>query len=171
MNIKEVLFFCYGNARSASTWSNVPYCFVKALENCGYKVSCVNIAPSKKLNDIWNSSVKRIFNIISRGNLYYFERSILARSIVNGKIRKAINSNKTADLCIFTSFSYWNKFDSRPSLLLCDWTFEMLLKDRLHRNPFFFEKWSINSQNRAIDSATIVVSLFKESAERMKRSK
>lgn len=169
-DIREILFICYGDARNASTWSNVPYCFVRALEQRGIVVSCVDIRPSRRIESVWNAVIKRCLNLFWRGNMYYFERSRLAMAISRRKIRMAVASNHTADLCVFTSFSYWNEFDPRPSLLLCDWTFEILLRDRCHREPSFFERWYIESQRKAIEGAALVVSLFKESARKMKET-
>lgn len=167
-NCKEVLFFCYGDARAASTWSNVPYCFVKALEKRGIAVECVDIKPDAWIDSFWNSTVKRFINLLRRNNDYYFERSWLAECISYHKIRRAVRGNMNAELCIFTSFSYWNKFDSRPSLLLCDWTYEMLITERFHRQPCFIEKRYVLQQKKAICNASLVVSLFKNSAETMK---
>lgn len=169
MIVKQILFFCYGDARSASTWSNVPYCFVKALEKRGISVECVDIKPDARIDRIWNSTVKHFINLLCRNNDYYFERSWLAERISYHKIKKAVRGNAKADLCIFTSFSYWNKFDSRPSLLLCDWTYEMLITERFHRQPFWVEKRYVLQQKKAICNASLVVSLFNKSAETMKK--
>jgi hypothetical protein len=51
---------------------------------------------------------------------------------------------------------------------LCDWTFNILIRDRLNREPFYIEKKFIKRENRAINNAKYVISLFPDCAKKMK---
>ena len=43
MQVKEVIFFTYGDSSKASTWSNVPFLFTKTLEGKGIKVDRIDL--------------------------------------------------------------------------------------------------------------------------------
>ena len=86
---------------------------------------------------------------------------------VKQKIKKTVMRNNDADYCFFIGFSFNNEYNTIPSLLFGDWTYEILIKDRLKRNPYFFEKWVINRENNAIKNANIVVSLFPKCAKQI----
>ena len=166
MRIKKVLFFCKGDSRKASTWSNVPYLFCKTLEEKGIDVVRINTSFSI-IESIWNKTIYLISKKIFKGNEYSAMRTFWMNYLISKKIKNAVLHNSDADLCIFIGFSYYNQFNSIPSLLFGDWTFEILIKDRLKRSPFFFEKWVINRENNAIKNANIVISLFPQCAKQI----
>lgn len=165
--MKNVLFFTLGDSNSASTWSNVPYCFSKELERRGITVYRVNMEPSKLLSRIWNRSLYSLSKIIWPKNAYSFGRTHIASSIVWRKIKKAVHSYPQSDLCIFIGFDFYNKFSNIPSLLFCDWTFKILI-ERSGRKPYFFERSYCHREESVINAADYVVSLFPDCASRMK---
>lgn len=165
--MNSVLFFSFGDSNSASTWSNVPYCFSKELEKRGIVVHRVNIAPNKKLSRIWDKSIGKLTKLLWPGNFYSFSRTHFAAIIVWHKIKKAVLSHPQSDLCIFIGFDFYNKFSNIPSLLFCDWTYKILI-ERKGRVPYFFERNYIHREETIINAADYVVSLFPDCAARMK---
>lgn len=85
-------------------------------------------------------------------------------------IRQAVRRHCHADLCIFLNFDFHNKFNDIPSLLFCDWTYQILILDHLSRKPYFFETRFSQWQRAVIENAEHVVSLFPVCAEMMRRS-
>lgn len=165
---KEIIFFSLGDSNKISTWSNVPYMFSKELEKKGYIIRRINILPNQKIRYRYNMIFQKIYNWIWPQNIYYYERSWLFYLITSLKIRNAVKKYNNAVICIFCTFAFFNKFNSIPSLLLCDWTYNILIRDRLNREPFYIEKKYIKRENRAINNAKFVISLFPDCAKKMK---
>jgi glycosyltransferase involved in cell wall biosynthesis len=167
---KKILFYSYGDANKASTWSNVPFFFSTNLEKMGYEIIRVDINPSPKLNNFWNRYIYRYINILYPNSQYPYLRTYINHFLTYRKIKKSIRNHSSAYFCIFTNFDFYNKFSGTPSLLFGDWTYDIVIKDRINRNPYFFEKWFSIYQKNAIENAKAVVSLFEDCAEKMKLS-
>ena len=166
--IKEIIFFSLGDSNKISTWSNVPYLFSKELEKKGIIVHRINIEPNQAIRYRYNAIIHKIYNLIWPGNIYYYERSLLFYYITNHKIKKAVRQFPNADICIFCTFSFYNKFSNIPSLLFCDWSFNQLICERLNRKPSYIENEFIKREHDAIFHAEFVVSLFPECAKKLK---
>ena len=162
---KKIIFISHGDSNDASSWSNIPFLFSKTLKEKGYDLVRVNIEPNAFLNEFWKKYIYRYSIIIFPNHQYSFVRSITHHIISYFKIGKAILKNKDAFYCIFLTYDYHNIFNKIPSLLLSDWTYEMVISQRLKRKPYFFEKWFINYQKNAIVKSELVISLFKDCAE------
>lgn len=170
--IKEVIFFCYGDSSDASTWSNVPFLFTQSLIKHGVTVRRVNLSDGlDSITKLYNRSVVRFLKLFygTRQFTYEFSRSIFYKAIVNRKIKKAVTKYSHADYCIFLCFDFYNKFNSIPSLLFCDWTYKILVIDRKKRKPYLFEKRFCKQQADAINNATHVISMFPTCTEYMKK--
>lgn len=166
--IKEIIFLCSGDSRSARTWSNVPFLFSQELERRGIIVRRVNVEPPNRLRQLYNHSVWKISRYIWRDNEYSFIRTKLARYLSDRKARNGIEQYPHADLCIFVSFGQYNKWSSIPSLCFSDWTFKLLI-ERQGRKPYSFERKFYELEENTINSANYVVSLFRDCALRMKK--
>lgn len=120
---------------------------------------------------IYNRTIVRFLRIFFRKKefAYDFSRTVLFTALVNRKIKKAVLEYPNADYCIFTNFDFYNKYNAIPTLLFCDWTYKILVMDRLQRKPFRFEKRFCKQQETAINNADHVVSLFPTCAEYMKK--
>lgn len=162
---KKIIFISHGDSNDASSWSNIPFLFSKTLEEMGYDLVRVNIEPNAVLNEFWKKYIYRYSNITFPNHQYSFVRSVTNHLISYFKIGKAILKNKDAFYCVFLTYDYHNIFNKIPSLLLSDWTYEMVISQRLKRKPYFFEKWFINYQKNAIVKSELVISLFKDCAE------
>lgn len=172
--IKEVMFFSIGDSSDASTWSNVPYLFTKHLEKKGILVRRINLKSPSLFNQltekIWNRLIYKILNLFFKRIHYYYSRCFLSTRSSYSIIKKSLKKYPQVDFCIFIGYDYINKFNNIPSLLFGDWTLEVLIKERENRNPFYIEKKLIEMENDNINSAAIVVSLFAQCKESMKRA-
>ncbi len=169
MNIREVIFFSYGDSNKASTWSNVPYLFAKTLELKGIKVRRVNLLKYGLLEKIYNYLLIKLYSVFYTNHIYSYIRTPLYRRRTFSRIKKSVEKFSNADLCIFLCFDFWNKFSDIPSLLFCDWTYDIVIMERLKRAPYSFERRYSEWQGEAINSAKVVVSLFPECANSMSR--
>lgn len=167
--LKEIIFCCYGDSTNASTWSNVPYLFTKTLENKGIIVRRVDLNVFPFLTKLYRHTIFRILNIFYPQHQYSFQRTAIFQFFVNQKIKRAVRIFNKADFCIFTCFDFCNKYGRVPSLLFCDWTYEVLIRDRLGRELYPFEKRFSKQQDKAINRAEYIVSLFPVCTETMKK--
>lgn len=159
---KKILFVCYGDSKSPKAWSNVPFLFSENLKSQGFEILRLNISPNEKYEVLWNKYAGRILSRFFSNQQYSFIKTPFARSIAYQKIKKAVRSNPDLYFIIFLSFDFYNKFNKIPSLLLHDWSYDMIIEDRQERKPYFFEKWFINYQHKAFNKSEIVLSLFQD---------
>ncbi len=164
----EILFFCIGDSAKASTWSNVPYLFSKEIEKRGVVLRRINLAPNPIVNKLYNKLLLPISRLFFPHNVYSYERTSLNMLLTNLKIRKAIIKYPSADYCFFICFHFYNRYSKTPSLLFCDWTYKIYIRERLHRTPNLLERRFIRQEFCAINHALHVISLFPECAQMMK---
>lgn len=169
--IKEIIFFTYGDSTDVSTWSNIPFLFSTTLEHKGIKVDRVNL-----LDNVWHKIFRyygKIESILLRffypDHRYDYIRTRIFACIVNRTIKQSVRKYATADYCFFLNFDFYNKNSKIPTLLFCDWTYDILIIDRMGRNMYPFEKRFKKRQCKAIKSANYVVSLFPACAEKMRQ--
>ena len=167
----NILFFADYNPRDASTWSNVPCCFVNALEEKGYQVRTFSTFPPKKWVLLYDKYIRLILDFIiypiTRNRTVYFGYSRLYQWIGERKIKKAVKKYPEADFCFFMNYLFYNKFNDIPSLLFGDWTVEMGL-ERKGIKPSFFHQRCIEKEREAIENAEYSISIFPQCADTMK---
>lgn len=166
--IKEIIFFCYGDSENASTWSNVPYLFTKTLEENGIIVRRINLLYQNIFTKIYKKLLKITYNHLYPNHVYEYIRTPYYRKKAFSIIKKAVSTYSNADCCIFTCFDFYNKFNNIPTVLFCDWTYDILILERLGRKPYYFEERYSKWQDNAINSSEAVISLFPECAQSMK---
>lgn len=174
-SVKEITVFCeQGDSAKLSTWSNVPYFLTKALLDCGIKVNRVDLSPKanilhKIVYKLWNAFVKGVLRgrwcaTYRRSRLYFFLSEL--------KIKRSVRRYPDADILLFTSFSYpVRKISAKPVVIFCDWTleydcrfFQGLAPESLPAS----EKAFIRRQDKCMETADFVVSLFPGVAEYLK---
>lgn len=167
--MKEILFFTNGDANNANVWSNVPYCFSHALEDKGINVRRIDYSINPAFVKFYNLGLRRILDGLTLKKLRfpYLRTTRLFKYFAEKKIRKAIQNNPQADLCLFMGYGFYNKWNKIPSLLFSDWTTEMDIWKK--RKPNFLEKRIILQEEEAINHAQYVISLFPVCCEEMKR--
>ena len=88
--MKRVIFFCYGDSSKPSTWSNVPYCFTKALIDIGYDIIRIDISPNRYVNRIFNILISNPLRLLFPNSTYCYIRSRVFKYRVDNIIKKAI---------------------------------------------------------------------------------
>ena len=167
--LKEIIFYTYGDSNNAKTWSNVPYLFAHTLEEKGIIIRRININPNRILNRLYNSLLFPILQKITPGSIYTYDRTLLCHLLTNHRIKQSLKRYPNAEMCIFSCYDYYNKFDNRKTVLFCDWTANILIKERFQREPYYSEKEFIKRQYNSLRKADYVISLFKECAESIKQ--
>lgn len=162
---RKIIFVSYGDSRSAVSWSNIPYLFSENLEKKGFELLRLDINPNPETNLWWGNYVYRYLSILFPNHQYSYIRTWFFRRETFKKIKKVVKENPDAYFCVFLNFEFYNKFSKVPSLLFGDWTYDIVILDRLNRKPYFFEKWFADYQRKAIKKAEIVVSLFKDARD------
>ena len=167
--MKEILFFTNGDANDANVWSNVPYCFSRALENNGVIIHRIDYSMNPTLVKGYNLGIRRGLDGLTFRKLRfpYLRTTRLFKYFAERKIKKAIQQYPQADLCIFMGYGFYNKWNNIPSLLFSDWTTEMDILKKRKTN--FLEQRIIRQEKEAINKAQYVVSLFPVCCEEMKR--
>ena len=166
--MEETLFFTNGDANNANVWSNVPYCFSRALENEGITVFRVDYSMHPSFVKFYDLVLRRILDAFTFRKLRfpYLRTTRLFKFFAERKIKKAIQQHPQADLCLFMGYGFYNKWNKIPSLLFSDWTTEMDIRKK--RKPNYLEKRIIHQEEEAINNAEYVVSLFPVCCEEMK---
>ena len=169
MKLKEVIFFTIGDSTNASVWSNVPFCFSKALEQKDIVVYRVNISAPQWLVSFYNLFLRRLIIILTIGKIHacYASKTHWFKIIAEKKIKKAVIKHSQADYCFFMGYGFYNKWNDIPSLLFSDWTFETDIKKRGKPGPLHCR--AIRQEKDAIENSAYVISMFAECAEEMKK--
>lgn len=169
MSSKEIIFFTIGDSNNASVWSNVPFCFSKALEQKDIVVYRVNISAPQWLVSFYNLFLRRLINILTIGKIHacYASKTHWFKIIAEKKIKKAAIKHSQADYCFFMGYGFYNKWNDIPSLLFSDWTFETDIKKRGKPGPLHCR--AIRQEKEAIENSGYVISMFAECAEEMKK--
>ena len=167
--MKEIIYFSSGDSSDVSTWSNVPFLFAKQLENRNICLRRINMHLGKNYKRIYNRTILPILNLFYPNHEYPFERTVFYRFLVNRLIKKSVYKYRTADYCIFFGYDFYNQFNDIPSLLFGDWTYDILIHERQRREFYWFEKKYSKREERIINSAKLVISLFPLCAESIKK--
>lgn len=166
--VKEVIVYTDGDSTALSTWSNVPYFFTETLMAKGVAVHRVNIKPPYRAERLYNLTWGRLLRTLENRGFVQYLRSFAYDCFVRFKIRQAERSHPQASAHIFLTFSHSARGIGKiPSVLFCDWNIDYHFKHFLERPPGCIERFALARQDRAIESADLVVSLFPNVAERM----
>lgn len=166
--IREINVFVPGDSSLLTTWSNIPYLLTINLEQQGYIVNRLNIEPDHFFQKFWNKVVFRILAKVFRNSIYWYDRTLFCYVETFIRIWFLNRKFKDADLNLFVTYSFYNPFSVKPNVLLSDWDYETMIKEKRQRNPYFFERWTIARQKKTIQKADLVISLFSNAAEEMR---
>lgn len=170
----NVVVFCNGDACDASTWSNVPYMFLRSLHRIRPDVNVL-------AEDIRLEDTSLMFCLISKiwnraftphlGKLCTFDRTSFYRSRIVRRMRKTMRQAGRAGVALTFDFSNpAPRVDEWEVCLLCDWTIEYEIREHQRREPTRFERKLIARQKEAIAAADCVTVLFPRSAELIGRA-
>ncbi|MDE6377117.1 MAG: hypothetical protein K2K72_00055 [Duncaniella sp.] len=161
--MKEIILFCYGDSRDASTWSNVPYLMALSFERRGVKVNRVDISPDERVSHV----ISRLMRLMKMGRGNCYTRSTLFRILTERRIKKAVRKYADADFCVFLNFDFYNRYSQVPSLVFSDWTFK-ILSERGGFKQMGYEKKFLKWQGGVLNNATLVLPLFSDSVAKMR---
>jgi glycosyltransferase involved in cell wall biosynthesis len=161
----DFIVFSIGDSRKPRTWSNVPYFFTRTLEQEGYQVKHVDIAPPRLLQLMFDVPWKAFCRLTGRNTRFTFLRSGINRKATERKIRRTLDRFPTGH-CVFTTFSFGTG-GSRPYTLFCDQTFANQIAYFDEREPDALELPTIREELRNLDLASLVIVFFPEEAERL----
>ena len=167
--IKKIIAFSKGDSNQCSTWSNVPYFYLKNLEIQGLEIVRVNTQLEddnlilKKLMKIINAVIRRTFRLFVKNStaMNTIDRSRLYEILESFRINKAISKNPDAQIAFFFYFSHSLKNKGNMKVVLfCDWTIEYEIISHQNRSPNYFEKKVINRQRYHMEQADCIITLF-----------
>jgi glycosyltransferase involved in cell wall biosynthesis len=169
LSIRNITVFSQGDSSSSKTWSNIPYYLTNTLRNKGINVNAINVEPKGILRVFYDKFLCRILrHTFWRDTTYTYERSRSFQRAVNAKMKTALKAYPNTDVFISTSFSFHpGSMTEKPCILFCDWNYEFLISQFKEKSPDWFEKKGISIQDRVIQSADLVVSLFPNMAQYM----
>ena len=168
MEIKEILLFTIGDAKIASTWSNIPFLLSKSLEEKGILIEHININPPHFLQKWYDRLVSRVIRIFCGRTEYNFFRSFVYEWYVKYIIYIANKSFPNSSMSLFLTFNAPCNPKHNINVLLGDWTFQYYIEKRLERQADRFERIAIARENKNINNASLVVSLFSSCAAYIK---
>ena len=168
-SIRKVVLAANGPVYAPQTWSNVPACLLHALKAKNIEVVTVNLAPLRVL--------KALYLICSYGrrrrypdSSFDYFRSSIHQAYVRLKLKVVTWALHDHVPLIVLSFSFPLRTGTRPSVLISDWTYEHYIREHLCRRPDVLESRAIATEQRALQAADLVVSIFPAIAKGLARS-
>ncbi|MDD3416425.1 MAG: glycosyltransferase [Lachnospiraceae bacterium] len=167
--IRKIIAFSKGDSRQCSTWSNVPYYFLKNIEKKGIKVVRVNLqweddsAFAKKVIKFGNALIRHSYRLLQKGStaMNTIDRLAIYEKVENRRIKEAINQNPDADIALFFDYSHSLKTNNSIKVaLFCDWTIAYEIKNHQNRVPNHFEKKAIHRQYQHMEQSDCIITLF-----------
>ena len=164
---KAFTVFTLGDSSDIATWSNVPFFFTRALERYGFKVVRVNIRQNRFLQAgydlFWNTL--RILRITRTRHNYF--RSPINYWLTNLTIERALRRYPRHHN-LFMTYSFGANKRKRDYTLFCDMTFEKSIEYFEGRPADRLELRTIHSEEKNLEQAKLVISLFPELAEELR---
>lgn len=166
--INEINFYSIGSSTNISTFSGIPFFLAMELESRGIRVNRIDLSPSSSLSKWYNRIVRRLVLFFYPNTLYDFTRSWWYDLYIKQKIRKSNNIYPDAEISFFVTYCAHNYKKNQYNVLFGDWNFEYLLDKRTCLKKDLLEKKYVKRENKYIDEADLVISLFPLSAQYIK---
>lgn len=169
--VKAIIIFANGHPCKATTWSNVPSCIVRQLEQKDIYVHTVDLLchPLQQCYDLVVRRILRLLLLPLGIHPPYYVHTRLHHWYAEQRIRNAVRRFSDARCCLFFSYLFYNRYNTIPSLLLGDWPIPFDLQ-RKGRRPSFLDRRVIRQEEEAITHARHVVSVFRLRAKEMQRA-
>lgn len=168
--IKTVNVFTNGDSRLPNTWSNLPYFFTKTLISKGIKVNRIDLSPSPIQEFFFNQTVMRLVRRIRPASLFNHFHSGFHFLHARKLIKRALKQHADSDANIFLTFSFSSAgLTAKPTVLICDWTVDYIIRSLRCREPDFLERSSIERQDKLIEAADLVVELWRSNLQYMQQ--
>ncbi len=166
---KEIIVFTEGDSSDSSVWSNIPYFLTKTLEKQGFKIHRINVEGPSSFIFLYNKIFRRVLKLFyNRNTTYSYNRSKLFSIYVNYKMKMALKKYPDFYCTISTSYSFApSQYTTRPTVLICDWTYDFYFKHFLKRKPDYWEAKEIARQNDILEQASLIIPLSPDIAINM----
>lgn len=158
----EIIVFAYGNPRDINTWSNVPAFAIQTLEAQGHTIHAVNLYPLGSGLQFLIRAINKISRIIfGKSTMILVENMPLWKKILDKQVLTATRNYPESDFLLF--FTYTESgygITNIPSILFNDFTIDYSIKKLSDRTATKLERPLIENQDRIIETADVVISLF-----------
>jgi glycosyltransferase involved in cell wall biosynthesis len=159
--MKKKIFLCTTvTSKDYKSWSNIPYLLHKNLEKRGFEVENVIFRELFPIKFLFNIPVRIAVKFFKVQTLYYFVRTPFHFFVTNLYSQYVRLVSKNEDVMIVQGFSYPMPNRKNKMFIIGDWPSAYLYEKFLKRTPSAFEMRSIERENKVIESANAVVTLF-----------
>jgi len=159
--LREVTVFSAGDSSKIKTWANVPFFFTETLIKQGIIVHRINIEPPLLLRGIYKVIIFPLLKLFNKRSVHYYYRTKV--NILMQQLKFKILSKKypSSQANIFIPFGVAPIINgNQPIVLFGDWTYAYHFAYFDNRNPDFLEKKGIMREDKQIENADLVISLF-----------
>ncbi len=158
---KEIIVFTEGDSSDSSVWSNIPYYLTKTLEKQGFIIHRINVEGPASFIFLYNKIFRRVLKLFyNKNTTYSYNRSKLFSIYVNYKMKVALKKYPDFYCTISTSYSFApSQYTTKPTVLICDWTYDFYFKRFLKREPDYWELKEITRQNTVLEMASLIIPL------------
>jgi glycosyltransferase involved in cell wall biosynthesis len=158
----EIIAFAYGNPRDVNTWSNVPAFAIKTLEAQGHTVHAINLYPlGSGMRFLIRISNKISRIVFGKSTMVLVENLPLWKKILDKRVKMATQKYPQSDFLLFFTYTEsGHGITNIPSVLFNDFTIDYSIKNLSNRSATKLEKLLIKNQDKIIETADVVISLF-----------
>lgn len=162
------IYFCTTAPSSDyKSWSNIPYLLHQNLEKRGLVVENYVMREAEPIKTIFNIPVRCLNKFFKLGTTYFYVRTpihFFSTRLCSQWIRLI---SQPEDVMVAQGFSYPHHNGKNKQIILGDWPSEYLFEKFLKREPSRLERKSIDRENRVIEAADAVITLFPNVQEYM----
>ena len=159
--MKKKIFLCTTvTSKDYKSWSNIPYLLHTNLQRRGFIVENFVFRELFPVRFLFNIPIRILIKFFKIKTTYYFVRTpihFFTTYIISQYIRLVSNSE---DIMLVQGFSYPLPNKKNKMFIIGDWPSAYLFEKFLKRTPSRLELRSIERENKVIESANAVVTLF-----------
>lgn len=156
-------------SKDYKSWSNIPYLLHKNLQKKGYKVTNIVLREFPPIKLFFNLPLRVLVKYFGFKSNYYYVRTpihFFFTWVYSQYIRIV---SEPDDVMVVQGFSYPPRNDKNRMLIVGDWPSAYLFEKFLKRTPGHWEMKSIAREDKVIEKADAVVTLFPDVLEYMQQ--
>jgi len=164
------IYFCStAPSKNYKSWSNIPYLLHKNLESRGYVVKNYVMREVEPFKTVFNLPIRILNKIFKLRTTYFYVRTPVHFLFTYIYSRWIGLISTRQDVMVVQGFSYPIHNGKNRQIILGDWPSEYLFEEFLKRKPSLLERKSIDRENKVIEAADAVITLFPNVREYMLR--
>lgn len=178
--MKKIVAFCEGDSLLLSTWSNVPFLCLQAIETntkSNYSIKRIDISCDALQIPFWMKIMKYVYSksiglyryLLHCNTMIDFSRTLVYQNYVLNRMNKYMENYQNAYAQLIFSFSHITTNNTIPTILLCDWSIEYKITEHWKRIPTKYEQIIINRQWDIMERSDAIVTLFPHSYDLLKK--